>query len=112
MTAQRRAAIYCRVSTPGQEEEGTSLPSQEHRCRQHAQAHGYTVDEAHIYREVYSRMELWDRPQLSRLREAVRRREVAVVIAYAIDRLSGDPVHLGVIISEADHAGVAVEFVT
>ncbi len=49
---------------------------------------------------------------LRALREAIRRREIEVVIAYAIDRLSRDPVHLGVILSEAEHAGVAVEFVT
>ena len=49
---------------------------------------------------------------LTALREAVRRREVDTVIAYAIDRLSGEPVHLGVILSEADHAGVDVAFVT
>jgi site-specific DNA recombinase len=34
------------------------------------------------------------------------------VIAYAIDRLSRDPVHLGVILSEAEHQGVTIEFVT
>jgi hypothetical protein len=35
----------------------------------------------------------------------VRRREADVVITYAIDRLARDPVHLGVVISEAEHAG-------
>ena len=33
-------------------------------------------------------------------------------MAYAIDRLSRDPVHLGVILSEAEHQGVQVECVT
>jgi site-specific DNA recombinase len=55
---------------------------------------------------------LWERPQLARLRDAVRAHEVDVVIAYAIDRLSRDPVHLGVVIGEADHHSVSVEFVT
>ncbi len=54
MTAQPRAAIYCRVSTKGQEERGTSLASQEAECRAYATAHGYQVDEAHVYRETYS----------------------------------------------------------
>jgi site-specific DNA recombinase len=35
-----------------------------------------------------------------------------VVVCYAIDRLSRDPIHLGVILSEATHAGVDVQFVT
>lgn len=32
------------------------------------------------------------------------------MICHTIDRLSGDPVHLGVIISEADHKNVQVLF--
>jgi len=104
-----RAAIYIRVSTTGQED-GFSLDTQEDRCRTYAAEHGYEVSE--VYREVYTGVELWDRPQLTALREVVRRHEIDAVIAYGIDRLSRDPVHLGVIVSEADHAGVAVLFVT
>src|SRR5215207_3978398 len=109
---QLRAALYVRVSTIGQEQEGSSLDTQEAACRKHATAHGYTVDETHVYRETFSGVELWQRPRLTELRAAVRHREVGVVIAYAIDRLARDPVHLGVIVSEAEHAGVPVEFVT
>ncbi len=112
MTNPPRAAIYTRVSTAGQEEDGSSLGTQEARCRQYAAERGYTVEEAHVYRETHSGLELWQRRQLTTLREAVRRHEVEVVVAYAIDRLSRDPVHLGVIISEAEYAGVPVEFVT
>ncbi|MCL4467206.1 MAG: recombinase family protein [Chloroflexi bacterium] len=108
----KRAAIYCRVSTSGQEQEGTSLQTQEEACRKYAAEHGYTVDEPQVYREVFTGSELWDRPQLSLLREAARRRAVDMIVAYAIDRLSRDPVHLGVVLSEADHAGVGVDFVS
>ena len=106
-----RAAIYCRVSSTGQED-NSSLETQEVACRAYAAEHGYVVVESHVYREVYSGAELWDRPKLSALRAAGRERAVNVVVCYAIDRLSRDPVHLGVIVSEADHAGTAVEFVT
>ena len=109
---QPRAAIYVRVSTVGQEEDGTSLATQEAACRRYAAEHGYRVDEAHVYREVHTGTELWERRVLQQIRDAVRRREVSAVIAYAIDRLARDPVHLGVIVSEADHAGVEVLFVT
>ena len=108
----RRCAIYSRVSTAKQEEEGASLPTQEAACRRHAAERGYVVVEAHVYREVYSGAELWDRPKLSALRAAARERAIDVVVCYAIDRLSRDPVHLGVILSEADHTDVSVEFVT
>ena len=95
--AARRAAIYVRVSSHAQEEEGTSLGTQEARCRAHAEQHRYCVAEACIYREVHTGTELWERPQLTRLREAIRRREVDIVVVYAIDRLSRDPVHLAVV---------------
>jgi site-specific DNA recombinase len=110
-TKPRRAALYLRVSSQ-QQEDNFSLPTQEERCRQYASERGYQVADAHVFREVYTGVELWERPHLSRLREMIRRHEIDVVIAYAIDRLSRDPVHLGVILSEADHAGVRVEFVT
>ncbi|MEM9969242.1 MAG: recombinase family protein [Pseudomonadota bacterium] len=43
-TAQiQRAVIYCRVSGKKQTADGSGLDSQEHRCRQHAAANGYTV---------------------------------------------------------------------
>jgi site-specific DNA recombinase len=107
-----RAAIYCRVSTRAQEGDGSSLTTQEDRCRQYAAERGYTVLEEHVYQEIYSGVELWERPMLTRLRDAIRRQAIDVVVAFAIDRLARDPVHLGVILSEADHKRVAVEFVS
>lgn len=110
--APKRAALYPRVSDPNGERDGTSLDTQEKAMRAYARERGYTVAEAHVFRETHTGVELWQRPKLTALREVVRRREVDVVVAYAIDRLSRDPVHLGVIISEAEHAGVEVVFVT
>ncbi len=110
--AAPKVAIYCRVSTVAQEEESTSLDTQEARCRQYAIAKGYQIDEQHVYRETYSGAELWERPRLTLLRVALRQGAVQGIIAYAIDRLSRDPVHLGVIITEAEYHGAQVEFVT
>src|SRR5918997_6751349 len=109
--SQPRAAIYVRVSTRGQEEDGTSLATQEQRCRQYAAEHGYAVDEAHIYREVHTGMELWERPQLSELREAVRRRELDAVIAYDLDRLSREQAHVYILDDEAARHGAELRFV-
>lgn len=78
--------------------------------RRHAAERGYAVE--HVLTEVHTGTELWERPQLTKLRALVRARAVDVVVAYSIDRLSRDPVHLGVVLSEAEHAGVEVEFVT
>jgi site-specific DNA recombinase len=40
---KRKALIYCRVSSDRQKNEGNGLESQETRCRQYAQLHGYEV---------------------------------------------------------------------
>jgi DNA invertase Pin-like site-specific DNA recombinase len=39
-----QAVIYCRVSSTKQRTEGSGLESQEHRCRQYAEARGYEVE--------------------------------------------------------------------
>ena len=62
---QSRAAIYVRVSSPGQQEDGPSLETQEAESRAYAAQHGYQV--AVLYREVHTGTELWERPQLTAL---------------------------------------------
>lgn len=104
-----RAALYTRVSTTGQED-GTSLQTQLDACRQYAADHGYTVVGEYV--EVHSGGELWERPQLTALRERVRQRQVDVIVAYALDRLSRAQRHWGVLLDEADRFGVQFEFVT
>jgi site-specific DNA recombinase len=106
------AAIYCRVSTPGQEEEGTSLDTQEARCRAYAAEHGYVVTEDHVYRDVHSGAQLKERPALSELRGAMARGQINVLIAFAVDRLSREQNQIGALVYEADDAGVRLEFVT
>jgi site-specific DNA recombinase len=105
-------ALYVRVSSRNQAEEGSSLSTQEDAARAYAAAHLAPVAEEHVYRETFTGTELWERPELTRLRAAMARGEVGAVVAFAIDRLSRDPVHLGVILSEADHRGVDVHFVS
>jgi len=111
VTAGTRAAIYCRVST-NKQEDNYSLETQEASCRGYAQSHGFAVLPEYTYLEAHSGVDLWGRPKLTALREAIRAKAIDVVICHSIDRLSRDPVHLGVIVSEADHKGVQVVFVT
>lgn len=106
----RTAAVYCRVSTAKQEDEGTSLASQEAACLAYAAERGYRV--VSVFREAHSGADLFQRTQLSELRATVRRGDADVILAYALDRLSRNQAHLGLILSEAEHAGAAVEFVT
>jgi site-specific DNA recombinase len=108
------AAVYTRVSTKRQADEPnkTSLETQEAGCRTLATRDGFPVDNGHIYVDKHSGEELYERPALTALREAAKRHEFAVVYVHSIDRLSRDPVHLGIIISELERLGIAVRFVT
>jgi site-specific DNA recombinase len=107
-----RAAIYCRVSTTGKEEDGSSLGTQEAACREFVAESGGGVDEEYALRETHSGGELWERPALTRLRDGMRAHRFDAVVCYAVDRLSRDPYHLALLITEAEHAGVAIHFVT
>jgi len=106
----RIAAIYCRVSTTAQSEEGTSLASQEAACRAHATSLGYSIGP--IYTDVHSGADLFGRDGMTAMLQAVKNREVGVIIAHALDRLSRSQVHFGLIFSEASHAGVPIDLVT
>jgi site-specific DNA recombinase len=105
----KRVAIYCRVSSAGQEE-NSSLDTQEAGCRSYARKHGWDI--AGVYREVFTGTELFDRPQLGRLRESVRAGEAEIVLAHALDRVSRNQAHLGFLLSEWDHHGAGLDLVT
>ena len=111
----RRGAIYIRVSTKSQAgtpdngngDGGTSLETQEDACQAYSMAQSITVDATHVYREVHSGAELWERPALTALRAAMRAGDVDVIVAYAVDRLSRNQHHLGLLVSEAKRSGMA-----
>lgn len=60
-----KAAIYCRVSTEGQEQDGTSLQTQLEACLKYCKSKKYEV--VARYGEVYSGLSL-ERPKLAELR--------------------------------------------
>jgi site-specific DNA recombinase len=107
---QPRAAIYVRVSTASQEDDGTSLGTQEEQCRQYASSRGYAV--VSVFRDVFSGGVYRERPALTQLRALVRDRGVDIVIAYAVDRLSRNQAHLYILAEEIDDHGARLEFVT
>lgn len=111
-TTVRTAALYLRVSTPQQDEEDkTSLKTQEAEARAHAALHGFVVDEAHVYREKCTAEDYYERPVLLSLREAAARGAFDVVLVHAVDRLSRDPRHLITALTELERAGAEVQFV-
>jgi site-specific DNA recombinase len=105
------AAIYCRVSTKVQAEQGSSLGSQRDACLKLAQERGYTVPDGYCLSEDASGANL-DRPLLTRARELVKAGLVRAVICYSTDRLARNPVHIAIVAEECQKAGVELLFVT
>ena len=103
MTAPR-VAIYCRVSDPGAAEK-YGMDTQEGECRAYAAERGWAV--SHVYREFASGADLFERPQMTTLRAAMRRRDFDILLVHRLDRLSRDINHQGYLLSEAEHAGVS-----
>jgi DNA invertase Pin-like site-specific DNA recombinase len=90
MEAQKnkRAVIYCRVSTKEQVEEGNSLASQKKTCLLYAKEHGYDVVE--IFIEQGESAKTQNRTELQKLFRfcADKKNNIQAVIAYKIDRIS------------------------
>jgi site-specific DNA recombinase len=104
-----RAVVYVRVSTDGQERDGTSLDTQEAACRNFAHRSGWQV--IACIRDTSSGFTL-DRPGMEQLRRILRQGSVDVVLAHAVDRLSRNQNHIGVLFDEVQLAGARLACVT
>ena len=104
-----RAIVYLRVSTGMQEREGTSLETQERECVEYAESAGWTV--VRIIRDVASGASL-DRPGIEEVRRTLCDGACDLLLAHAVDRLSRNQNHVGVLLDEAEDAGVRLDFVT
>lgn len=107
-----RAAIYVRVSKPEQAIEGTvSIDTQLAGCHKVAVGEGFPVIlPEHIFIDTHNGEELYERPELTKLREAAKKGEFSTVYVWVLDRLGRDPVHQVIIITELERTGVQVIF--
>jgi site-specific DNA recombinase len=80
------AAIYCRVSSTDQKDNGTSLETQEAAARLKAAQLGLTVSEEYVICEDWSGTDL-ERPGLLRLLYLAEAGLIEVVIILCSDRL-------------------------
>ena len=103
-----RAVLYLRVSSD-QQEANTSFESQEREGRRWCAEQGMEV--VAVFRDTHTGAELWERKGLQAARECLRRRDAGVLVALAIDRLTRDSVHLGILIEEAERVGARIAFV-
>jgi site-specific DNA recombinase len=105
-----RAAIYCRVSTEDQGENGTSLDSQLSACLNKAKELGHEVPEAYIFKETYSGLTI-DRPKLTDLRKLAKDGRFGVIIVYSPDRLSREGETILNLVKEFKIQGLKLLFV-
>lgn len=84
------AAIYCRVSTKEQVDEGNSLKTQLRICREFALKNGYEIDENAVFIEEGESAKTADRTKLRKMLDycAQKKSQISAVIVYKIDRLS------------------------
>jgi DNA invertase Pin-like site-specific DNA recombinase len=103
--ATRRVAIYRRVSTDRQADEGTSLAEQERACRELAEREGYEV--VAIFSDVLSGADP-DRPDYNRMLDAAIAGEFEAIAIYAIDRFGRDVIQVTTSLRTLDEVGVKV----
>lgn len=104
-----RLAYLVRVSTDDQEREATP-ETQLMGCREKAAKLGFDSKSARVYPDAWRGTEYFERPELSKLRQAITRGEIDTVITYDGDRIARDPVFRLMFIRESEHYGCAVHY--
>ena len=83
---EKRAAIYIRVSTEGQRDEGHSIDAQTELLEAFCKAH--EIKQRELYIDGGFTGSNIERPAMLRLMEDIRRGEISHVLVYKLDRLS------------------------
>lgn len=86
--ASQRTALYIRVSTEKQVEEGYSLAAQRRTLLEHCTRQGWTVDDAHIFVDEGISGKSIERPAFLAMLEAARERRIDRIVATKLDRLA------------------------
>jgi site-specific DNA recombinase len=95
-------ALYTRVSTPNQHQEGT-LASQVQVLKGSMHQHGWHLLPAHEYRDEGISGARLDRPALDRLRDAAQRGAFEAVAVLAPDRLACNCAHQWLLIEACEN---------
>jgi site-specific DNA recombinase len=102
-------AIYARVSTDIQAEQGYSLGAQITDCTAKAKELGGTIIKEYV-NDGYSGAYL-ERPALQDMREAIRSKMFQMVVCYDVDRLSRNLSHQLLVTEEIEKSGASLVFV-
>jgi site-specific DNA recombinase len=106
---KKPAAIYARVSSDRQKEEGT-IASQTALLLEYAQAQGWTVPGEWVFEDEGYSGAVLARPGLERLRDLVAEGQIEAVLIYAPDRLSRKYAYQVLLTEEFARQGVETIF--
>ncbi len=106
---KKTAAIYARVSSERQKEEGT-IASQTALLLEHAKVHELTVPSEWIFEDEGYSGAVLARPGLERLRDLAAEGQMEMVLIYAPDRLSRKYAYQVLLIEEFSRHGVETIF--
>jgi DNA invertase Pin-like site-specific DNA recombinase len=101
MTASKRVAIYCRVSTSSQ-----STENQRHELQRVAEARGWNVVQRYSDDGISGSKARSDRPGLDAMLKGAVRREFDVLAVWSIDRLGRSLKHLIEIVNDLKSVGI------
>ncbi|QQE80878.1 recombinase family protein [Alicyclobacillus sp. SO9] len=105
-----KAALYTRVSTDMQAEEGFSLDAQLSRLRAYCESQGWDIYD--IYTDDGESAKNTQREALQRLRTHMHEQRFDVVLVYKLDRLTRNIVDLHLLIQEFEKYGVGFKSAT
>lgn len=108
----KRAVIYCRVSTKEQVDDGNSLVTQEKSCKEYALKNEYEVAEVFIERGESAKTA--DRTELQKMLAycSNKKNPISVIIVYKIDRLSRNTYDYGSLKVYFKKYGIAIKSVS
>lgn len=101
-------ALYIRVSTAKQADEGFSLDAQRVKLDAYCTAQGWTVDEDHVYVDEGASAKSTDRPQYQRMLAAVAAGDVRRIVAIKLDRISRNTRDFLSLLDYCDDNGAAI----
>jgi len=104
--SKQQAAIYTRVSSKKQADEGYSLDAQRESCEGFAKAKGWAV--AHVYVDAGVSGGKKSRPALDDLSAAIEAGDVDVLVSPWLDRIGRSAAHNQALYELFDSAGVAL----
>ncbi len=99
-----KVAIYLRVSTTEQAEEGYSISAQKERLKAYIVSQGWNLSE--IYEDAGFSGGTLNRPAFAKLREDMKKSFFNLILVYKLDRISRNMRDLSNLVHEMDESGI------